>query len=182
MPCSRVSSDSVALGPSTALQSNSGVRGRLAQSGEIWGRWYLVWHWFCRTARWGGAAMAIPITNDMMILWRMPGEVPASGHVAPGRDCMRALCGTAPPASDGFGAGHHPYVSSTFGFHLAVDRLHMRLLAEASRRRYAMSRPRLSRHSFGGELSAPVENRSISRQSQGVMGSGSSAAARWETR
>ena len=49
--------------------------------------------------------------------------------------------------------------------HLAVVRLHMRLLAEASRRRYAMSRPRLSRHSFGGELSdAPVENRSISEQ------------------
>jgi len=41
----------------------------------------------------------------------------------------------------------------------------MRLLAEASRRRYAMSRPRLYRHSFGGELShAPVENRSISEQ------------------
>jgi hypothetical protein len=37
MPCSRVSSDSVALRPVTALQSRSNVRGRLARSGEIWG-------------------------------------------------------------------------------------------------------------------------------------------------
>jgi hypothetical protein len=44
MPCSRVSSDSVALGLVPALQSNSGVWGRLAQSGEIWHRWYLDWY------------------------------------------------------------------------------------------------------------------------------------------
>jgi len=37
MPCSRVSSDSVALGLITALQSNSDVWGRLAQSSGIWG-------------------------------------------------------------------------------------------------------------------------------------------------
>ena len=36
MPCSRVSSDSVALGPVTAVQSGSNVWGRLARSGEIW--------------------------------------------------------------------------------------------------------------------------------------------------
>jgi hypothetical protein len=95
MPCMPVPSDRVALGPVTGDQGGSGVWGRLAQSGGIWGRWYLVWHWFCRTARRGGAALAIPITDDMMILWRMPGEVPASGHVAPGRDCMGAVCGTA---------------------------------------------------------------------------------------
>jgi hypothetical protein len=37
MPCSRVSSDGVALRPVTALQSDSNVQGRLARSGEIWG-------------------------------------------------------------------------------------------------------------------------------------------------
>jgi hypothetical protein len=46
MPCSVVSSDSVALCPITALQSKVDVCGRLAQSGGIWGRWYLVWSWF----------------------------------------------------------------------------------------------------------------------------------------
>jgi hypothetical protein len=53
----------------------------------------------------------------------------------------------------------------------------MRLLAEASRRRYAMSRPRLSRHSFGGELShAPVENRSVSEQIRRVFRAKASCA------
>ena len=37
MPCSRVSSDGVVLGPVAAVQSGSSVRGRLAGSGEIWG-------------------------------------------------------------------------------------------------------------------------------------------------
>jgi len=46
MPCSMVSSDGVALGPVTAVQSRFGVWGRLARSGEIWGRWCLVWSWF----------------------------------------------------------------------------------------------------------------------------------------
>jgi hypothetical protein len=50
MPCSRVSSDHVALGLVAAVQGSSNVRGRLAQSGGIWGRWHLVWSWFCRTA------------------------------------------------------------------------------------------------------------------------------------
>jgi hypothetical protein len=43
MPCSRVSSDGVVLGLVTAVESGSNVRGRLARSGEIWGRWSLVW-------------------------------------------------------------------------------------------------------------------------------------------
>ena len=43
MPCSMVSSDRVALGLVTADQSGFGVWGRLAESGEIWGRWDLVW-------------------------------------------------------------------------------------------------------------------------------------------
>ena len=37
MPCSRVSSDGVALGPVAAVRSGSDVWGRLARSGEIWG-------------------------------------------------------------------------------------------------------------------------------------------------
>jgi hypothetical protein len=45
MPSNRVSSDNVALGPLTALRGNSGVRGRLARSREIWGRWSLAWSW-----------------------------------------------------------------------------------------------------------------------------------------
>jgi hypothetical protein len=46
MPCSVVSFDGVALGPVLAFQSNFDVWGRLAQSGGIWWRWYLVWFWF----------------------------------------------------------------------------------------------------------------------------------------
>jgi len=46
MPCSRVSSDGVVLGPVTAVQNGSDVWGSLARSGEIWRRWYLVWSWF----------------------------------------------------------------------------------------------------------------------------------------
>ena len=44
--CSQVSSDSVALGPVVAVQNGTNVRGRLARSGEIWGRWSLDWSWF----------------------------------------------------------------------------------------------------------------------------------------
>jgi hypothetical protein len=46
MPCMMVSSDDIALGLITAVQSGFGVCGRLARSGEIWGRWSLVWYWF----------------------------------------------------------------------------------------------------------------------------------------
>jgi len=49
MPCRQVSSDGVVLGPIAALHGGSSVRGRLARSGEIWGRWYLVWSWFAGT-------------------------------------------------------------------------------------------------------------------------------------
>jgi hypothetical protein len=45
MPCIRVSSDSVGLGPVAVVQSGSNVGGRLARSGGILGRWYLVWSW-----------------------------------------------------------------------------------------------------------------------------------------
>src|SRR5262249_50569875 len=46
MPGSTIPPDRVALGPVTAVQSRFGVWGRLAQSGETWGGWYLVWSWF----------------------------------------------------------------------------------------------------------------------------------------
>ena len=42
MPCSRVSSDGVVLGPVAAVQGGSNVRGRLALSGEIWGSLVLL--------------------------------------------------------------------------------------------------------------------------------------------
>ena len=42
MPCILVSSDAVALGLVTAVQSGFGVWGRLAEFGDIWGRWDLV--------------------------------------------------------------------------------------------------------------------------------------------
>jgi hypothetical protein len=45
MPCMLVSSDAVAPGPVSADQSSYGVWARLAPSGEICGRWYLVWYW-----------------------------------------------------------------------------------------------------------------------------------------
>ena len=46
MPCSMVSSDGVVPGPVAAVQSGTNVRGRVARSGEICGRWSLVWSWF----------------------------------------------------------------------------------------------------------------------------------------
>jgi len=49
MPCSRVSSDGVALGPVPAGHQDCGVRGRRAVAGGIWRRWHLVWHWNLRT-------------------------------------------------------------------------------------------------------------------------------------
>jgi len=68
MPCSMVSSDSVAMGPITALQSNFDVWGRLARSGGIWGRWYLVWSWFCRISRSMEVQPRRPGTDDTMTL------------------------------------------------------------------------------------------------------------------
>ena len=46
MPCSRVSSDEVALGLVSGGEGGFGVWGRRAGSGEIWRRWSLVWSWF----------------------------------------------------------------------------------------------------------------------------------------
>ena len=60
MPCSRVSSGDVVLGPVTALQCGSSVRGSLARSGEIWGRWYLVGPGSCRTSPSMGFNRGIP--------------------------------------------------------------------------------------------------------------------------
>jgi hypothetical protein len=51
MPCSRVSSDGVALRLVTAFQSDYRVWGGLARSGGIWGRWSLIWSWICRASR-----------------------------------------------------------------------------------------------------------------------------------
>ena len=66
MPCSMVSSDGVVLGLVTAVQSGSDVWGRLARSGEIWGRWYLVWSWFCRIPH--GAMRSLPIPYGRVLL------------------------------------------------------------------------------------------------------------------
>jgi hypothetical protein len=68
MPCSRVSSDDVALGPVAAVQSGPSVRGRLARSGEISGRWSLVGPGLPDLPVKGGSTMALRITHDMMTL------------------------------------------------------------------------------------------------------------------
>ena len=46
MPCSTIPSEGVALGLVPALQRGFDVWGSLARSGEICGRWSLVWSWF----------------------------------------------------------------------------------------------------------------------------------------
>jgi hypothetical protein len=68
MPCSMVSSDGVALGPVTADQTGSGVWGRLAQSGGIWGRWDLVWSGFTGPPSSREVDRGNGITNDTMTL------------------------------------------------------------------------------------------------------------------
>jgi hypothetical protein len=70
MPCSRVSSDSVVLGPTTAVRSGCSVRERLARSGEIWERWYLVWFpWVLLDLSVnGGSTVATGFTDDAMTL------------------------------------------------------------------------------------------------------------------
>jgi hypothetical protein len=50
MPCSTVSSDAVALGLVTAVQSRCRGWGGLARSGGIWVRWYLDLVLVCRTS------------------------------------------------------------------------------------------------------------------------------------
>ena len=68
MPCSTVSSDGVALGPVTAVQSGFGVWRRLAWSGQIWGRWHLVWSWFSGPSINGHPSTTVRITDDTMTL------------------------------------------------------------------------------------------------------------------
>jgi hypothetical protein len=90
MPCSRVSSDDVVLGPVAAVQSGSNVWGRLARSGGIWGRWYLVWSWFCRTAVNEGSAVAARFTGDAMTLVVTTGRCAQSPRVYRFRCSYRA--------------------------------------------------------------------------------------------
>ena len=68
MPCMQVSSDGVALGPVTAVQSGFSVWGRLVRSGEIGTRWSLVWYWIAGPPVIGGASIVIRITGDAMTL------------------------------------------------------------------------------------------------------------------
>ncbi len=68
MPCMPVSSDGVALGPVTAVQSRLSIWRRLVRSGEIWGRWDLIWSWLSGLLLKGGMAVAIGITDDTMTL------------------------------------------------------------------------------------------------------------------
>jgi hypothetical protein len=85
MPCSTVSSDSVALRPVTALQSSSIVRGRLARSGKIGAGWSLVWSWFLPD---------LSVTDELAV---------------PVRSGPRARCrGTVPPRCAGRGAPWRP--------------------------------------------------------------------------
>jgi hypothetical protein len=68
MPCSTIASEGVALGLVTAVQSGFGVWGRRARSGEIWGRWSLIWYWFAGPLSNEGSTMAIRIIADAMTL------------------------------------------------------------------------------------------------------------------
>jgi hypothetical protein len=84
MPCSMVSSDDVVLGPVTAVQSGSNVRGRLARSGGIW------WHTGRPPARclWVRSFSGGPRSEPD---WHL------SAHPALQR-LSRAVCGWLPPA------------------------------------------------------------------------------------
>ena len=106
----------------------------------------------------------------LAIFWRMRGEVQQSGTVAPGRerygsglrdrsaDFERSWMLTSIPASAAPLAASWQSAFCTCGF-----------WRKPPCRRCAMSGPRPSWHSFGGELGhAPVENRSILGQSRRV--------------
>ena len=56
MPCSTLSSEGVASSPVIAGQDPFSVRGRLARSVGIWGRWYWVRCWFTGLPGQGRAA------------------------------------------------------------------------------------------------------------------------------
>jgi len=92
VPCRPVSSDGVVLGLVAAVQSGFDVRGRLAGSGGIWGRWHLVWSWPAGPPVNEGSPMAVQITGgtggSAMAACRIP-------WVA--SDCLRA-CRSAPSA------------------------------------------------------------------------------------
>jgi len=102
VPCSRVSSDEIALGPVTALQSSSNVRGRLARSGGIW------WHTGRPPARclWFRSFSGGPRSEPD---WHL------SAHPALQR-LSRAVCGWLPPAGctqdfrHRFGVLHYAYL------------------------------------------------------------------------
>ena len=68
MPCSTIPSGAVVLGPVTALQSGLGVWGGRARSGEIGGRWDLVWSWLAGPPSQGKFIHGNPITEDAMSL------------------------------------------------------------------------------------------------------------------
>jgi hypothetical protein len=77
------------LGLVAAFQSHCRVWGGLARSGGIWGRWYLVWYWFCRACRQTEIHYAIRITDDTMTVHTVDRiaagfrqHTAASGHVS----------------------------------------------------------------------------------------------------
>jgi hypothetical protein len=68
LPCIPVSSDSVVLGLVAAGRSGFDVWGRLARSGEIRGRWQLVWSWSAGPPGLREVPPAIGITDDRVML------------------------------------------------------------------------------------------------------------------
>lgn len=60
-------SDSDALGPVTAIRSGFSVRGGLARSGGIWGRWDLFGPWRDRPIA-GRRNLAIQVSTEAMTL------------------------------------------------------------------------------------------------------------------
>ena len=99
MPYSMVSSDGVALGLITALQSRFGVWGRLARSGGIWARWSLNWSWFFRTCR---SRKAQPWA--IFASWREALQVGEAAELAAESGVVAYLRATA---RRGHGSDHH---------------------------------------------------------------------------
>jgi hypothetical protein len=89
MLCSLVSSDGVALGLVTALQSGISVWGRLARSGGIWVRWSLNWSWMPDLPVKGRWIIIIRITGDTKALeagiasWPLCGSASTPRPMAP---------------------------------------------------------------------------------------------------
>ena len=105
MPCSMVSSDSVALGPVTAVQSSFSVRGRLARSGGIWGHT-------------GRPSARCPWCRSFSGGPRSEPDWHLSVHPALQR-CSRAVRGWLPPAAcpqdsrHRFGVLHYAYLPAS---------------------------------------------------------------------